>query len=120
MTGWRISAGYPSQKSMVETWEAIKTATEKITGPELIDQYYIGLPGDLRTATAREEAAEIAIIMTEKQGRDLSVTIHEDEKIVRLLASGAAGREMKERMRRAFIRCILRRTADYNVDVTSH
>lgn len=115
MTGWRIEPGYPATKSQVEAWEAIKEAVGSVSCQELIREY----KGPLEEA---EEGwpLEMARYMTDKQGQDLSVKISEDDQVVRLLASGGGkGREMKEHMRRAFIRCVLKRTAGFNVDITS-
>ena len=112
-TSYTLSLGYNSgYGSDEDPWEVLRDAVNEVTAGELYKEYQgPGAGGNCR-------ASSMAEIMTMKPVPDASIKVYEEEQTVRLLASGTGvARAMKEHMRRAFIRCILRRTDKHGIDV---
>lgn len=111
MTSYIITAGYSSEYGSDSTkpWEVILEAVKLITHKELIIEY---------RGPMDEFILDMAKNMTINQGCDSSVVINEDEQEIHLLTSGSGhSRRMKECLRRAFIRCVMRRADKSYVDV---
>ncbi len=116
MTSYTISIGYCSEHGAIsgKPWEVMVEAVQSITYKELINEYH----GPMECEDGCCFSLDIAKNMTTDQGCDSSVIINEKDHTITLLASGGGiQRRMKECMRRAFIRCVMRRADKEFVDV---
>lgn len=112
MTGYAIKAGYSGGGKLDWAWKVILEAVKNISHEELMGEYQ----GPPECEKGCCTAVGMAVYMTTKQGQDASVIIKDD--CVYMLASGGdIQRVMKESLRRAFIRCVMRRADVFGVDV---
>ncbi len=113
MTGYTIEAGYCSGYGLNgDPWEIILEAAKSISQEELLAEYQG--PSECEKGCCKSDV--MAESMTTRQGEDGSIIFHED--YIHMMASGGdVTRIMKESMRRAFARCVMRRADILGVDV---
>ena len=99
-TTYTLSPGYNSQygKDAQEPWDALKVAAEAVTRDELLAEYQ-GPPS--------EDAEDDMMVCATDEG----------EKIV--LRAAGMSRDIRERMCRAFIICVLKRTQGFDINVVA-
>jgi len=106
------NSGYGSDGS--EDWPALLSAVNSVNCKELLHEYQ----GPESCEKGCCSSLEMAEIMTTRPIPDMSIRICVESQLVSLLASGGGvTRAMKEHMRRAFIRCVLRRTDKHGIDI---
>ncbi len=124
MTGYRITIGYLSGDSYKgttdEAWEALKNAVVSMRQSTLLAEF--GIFNDTRMRAGIDcTATQLAGLMTHLRGSDASVKVIEDDgdnAVVLLASGGDKSRSMKEAMRRAYIRVIMREMHRQGIEIS--
>lgn len=113
MISYDMSVGYNSGYCKDNVWDVLKRGVET-----LCQKPFLLAEEVLKKVNCFSESSVTEYAACYKNSTDLTIEVLEDERIVRQIASGGGeSRKIKECLRRAFIRLIMKKMHEFNMDI---